>query len=62
MFPLSKEHTIVIPKQYYSKFHEEVDEETLSELLPAAKKITLALGIKDYDLLQNNGERENFKL
>jgi diadenosine tetraphosphate (Ap4A) HIT family hydrolase len=58
LFPLSKGHTLVIPKQHYSKFHE-VDEETLSEILPVAKKITLALGIKDYNLLQNNGEIAN---
>jgi len=45
---------LVIPKEHGIKFHE-LSDETLADLLPVAKKVALALGVKDYNLLQNNG-------
>lgn len=36
------------------KFHE-LSDETLADILPVAKKVALALGASDYNLLQNNG-------
>jgi diadenosine tetraphosphate (Ap4A) HIT family hydrolase len=44
----------VIPKEHGVKFHD-LSDETLADMLPVAKKVALALGIKDYNLLQNNG-------
>lgn len=44
----------MIPKEHGVKFHE-LSDETLADMLPVAKKVALALGIKDYNLLQNNG-------
>jgi diadenosine tetraphosphate (Ap4A) HIT family hydrolase len=52
--PLSRGHALVIPKEHGAKFHD-LSDETLADLLPVAKKVALALGIKDYNLLQNNG-------
>jgi len=52
--PLSRGHALVIPKEHGIKFHE-LSDDTLADLLPVAKKVALALGIKDYNLLQNNG-------
>jgi diadenosine tetraphosphate (Ap4A) HIT family hydrolase len=52
--PLSRGHTLVIPKEHAVKFHE-LSDESLADILPVAKKVALALGIKDYNLLQNNG-------
>lgn len=54
--PLSRGHALVIPKEHTVKFHE-LSDESLADILPVAKKIALALGIKDYNLLQNNGNR-----
>ncbi len=36
------------------KLHDIPDEE-LAELLPIAKKLALAVGAEDYNILQNNG-------
>ncbi|KAK9760015.1 Adenosine 5'-monophosphoramidase [Basidiobolus ranarum] len=52
--PLSEGHTLIIPK-YHSKFVHEVPEEHLADILPLAKKIALAIGAENYNILQNNG-------
>ncbi|KAK9479143.1 HIT-like domain-containing protein [Lipomyces japonicus] len=57
--PLSEGHTLVIPKYHAAKVHE-LPDDYLAEILPAAKKIALALGATpddtfQYNLLQNNG-------
>ncbi|KAI3617908.1 hypothetical protein CBS9595_003817 [Malassezia furfur] len=46
--------TLIIPKYHAAKFHE-LPDDTLSDILPVAKKIALATGATDYNLLQNNG-------
>jgi diadenosine tetraphosphate (Ap4A) HIT family hydrolase len=45
---------VVIPKTHGSKLHDIPDDE-LAELLPAAKKLALAAGADNYNILQNNG-------
>ncbi|KAI8099534.1 HIT-like domain-containing protein [Halteromyces radiatus] len=52
--PISEGHTLVIPK-YHSEFFHEVPEDYLADLLPLAKKVALAHGFEQYNLLQNNG-------
>ncbi|KAF9143375.1 Adenosine 5'-monophosphoramidase [Mortierella sp. GBA39] len=52
--PLSEGHTVVIPKHHAQFLHELPDSE-MADLLPTAKKVALALGCKDYNILQNNG-------
>ncbi|CCX16544.1 HIT-like domain-containing protein [Pyronema domesticum] len=52
--PLSKGHALVIPKTHGEKLHDVPDDE-LAELLPIAKKLALAVGAVDYNILQNNG-------
>ncbi|KAI0088589.1 HIT-like protein [Irpex rosettiformis] len=52
--PLSKGHALVIPKYHAEKLHE-VPDEYLTETLPIAKKIAIALGAENYNILQNNG-------
>ena len=52
--PLSRGHTLVIPKEHAAKFHE-LSDETLADILPVAKKVAKALGVSDYNILQNNG-------
>lgn len=44
----------MIPKTHAEKLHQVPDAE-LAELLPVAKKIALAVGAEDYNILQNNG-------
>lgn len=44
----------MIPKEHAVKFHQ-LSDETLADLLPVAKKVAIALGATDYNLLQNNG-------
>ncbi|KAI9448563.1 HIT-like protein [Lactarius indigo] len=48
--PLSKGHSLVIP----NKLHD-VPDEYLADTLSIAKKIAIAQGAKDYNILQNNG-------
>lgn len=54
--PLSRGHALVIPKEHAVRFHE-LSDETLADLLPVAKKVANALGLSDYNLLQNNGSK-----
>jgi len=44
----------VIPKYHAEKLHE-VPDEYLADAMPIAKKIALAIGATDYNVLQNNG-------
>ncbi|RKP24263.1 HIT-like domain-containing protein [Syncephalis pseudoplumigaleata] len=53
--PLAKGHALVIPKEHAEFFHQ-LSDESLSDLLPTAKKVALALGAPNYNLLQNNGQ------
>ncbi|CAL1713700.1 unnamed protein product [Somion occarium] len=52
--PLSKGHALVIPKDHVAKMHE-LSDDYLADVLPIAKKIALALGVENYNILQNNG-------
>ncbi|KII91029.1 hypothetical protein PLICRDRAFT_174364 [Plicaturopsis crispa FD-325 SS-3] len=52
--PLSKGHALVIPKYHAEKLHDTPDE-YLADALPIAKKIAIALGAENYNILQNNG-------
>jgi len=52
--PLSKGHALVIPKYHAEKMHE-LPDENLRDILPIAKRIAIAQGFPDYNILQNNG-------
>jgi len=52
--PLSKGHSLVIPKAHAEKLHE-LSDESLQDLLVIAKKIAIAIGCENYNILQNNG-------
>lgn len=53
--PLSKGHALVIPKFHGDKLAD-IPDEHLTELLPVAKKIAIASGAVNYNILQNNGK------
>lgn len=48
---MAEGHTLLIPK-YHSERMDEVPDEYLSELLPLAKKVAIATGCKDYNIVQ----------
>lgn len=52
--PIAKRHALVIPKYHAAKLHELPDEH-LGRLLPVAKRLALASGADEYNILQNNG-------
>ncbi|ORY84436.1 HIT-like protein [Protomyces lactucae-debilis] len=52
--PLNKGHALVIPKEHAEKMHE-LSDASLADLLPVAKKVALAVGSENYNILQNNG-------
>ncbi|KAJ7205185.1 HIT-like domain-containing protein [Mycena pura] len=52
--PLSKGHALVIPKYHAAKLHE-LPDEYLADAMPIAKRIALAQGAENYNVLQNNG-------
>ncbi|KAI9507172.1 HIT-like protein [Russula earlei] len=52
--PLARGHALVIPKYHAEKLHE-LPDEYLADALPVAKKIAIAQGSENYNLLQNNG-------
>jgi len=57
IFPVSKGHTIVIPKNHYENL-EEIPNNELSELIKIVKKVSILLHKKlkvdGYNILQNN--------
>ena len=60
--PLSKGHTLVIPKEQASFLHELSPESgaALGEaLVKVANAVVKATGTSQYNILQNNGERAN---
>ncbi|KAL5121144.1 Adenosine 5'-monophosphoramidase [Pleosporales sp. CAS-2024a] len=52
--PLSRGHSLIIPKHHGAKLHD-IPDEQLSEVLAVTKKIAVAQGLQDYNILQNNG-------
>ncbi|KAF1946634.1 HIT-like protein [Clathrospora elynae] len=52
--PLSKGHSLIIPKYHGAKLHD-IPDDQLAEVLSVTKKIAIAQGIQDYNVLQNNG-------
>ncbi|PWN23952.1 putative HNT1-adenosine 5`-monophosphoramidase [Microstroma glucosiphilum] len=52
--PIAPRHALVIPKYHGAKLHD-IPDEHLAEILPVARKIALAAGAEDYNILQNNG-------
>lgn len=52
--PCSEGHSLVIPKYHAAKMHE-LPEDALQEILPIAKKVAIATGAAEYNILQNNG-------
>ena len=52
--PIAKRHALVIPKYHAAKLHELPDEH-LGRLLPVAKRLAIASGADEYNILQNNG-------
>ncbi|GBE82619.1 HIT-like domain-containing protein [Sparassis latifolia] len=53
--PVSEGHTQVIPK-YHAKTLAELPDEYLQDIAPAVKKVALATGAEQYNILQNNGK------
>ncbi|KAI5996023.1 HIT-like domain-containing protein [Pisolithus orientalis] len=52
--PLSRGHALIIPKDHAAKLHE-LPNEYLADAMPIAKKIAVAQGLENYNILQNNG-------
>ncbi|KAK3388553.1 hit family protein 1 [Sordaria brevicollis] len=48
-------HPLVIPKHHGEKLTD-IPDDSLTELLPIAKKLAIASGAKDFNILQNNGK------
>ena len=58
IFPLSKGHTLIIPKQRVAFVHELDDEHAaaIGRVLPrVARAVMAASGASEYNILQNNG-------
>ncbi|KAK4131495.1 HIT-domain-containing protein [Trichocladium antarcticum] len=52
--PLSRGHALVIPKFHGEKLTD-IPDEHLAEILPIAKRLVVATGAEEYNILQNNG-------
>ncbi|KAL9121071.1 MAG: hypothetical protein Q9187_002376 [Circinaria calcarea] len=52
--PLSKGHALVIPKHHGAKLTD-IPDDQLTEILPVAKRVAIAAGVENYNILQNNG-------
>ncbi|KNH05403.1 succinate dehydrogenase [Perkinsela sp. CCAP 1560/4] len=52
--PLSQGHCLVVPKSHYRKLHE-LSPNMMDALGRMLIKITSAMGVDDYNILQNNG-------
>lgn len=54
-FPVSEGHLLIIPKDHHEKFHD-LPEQLISVILNNLKRIALASGVSNYNILQNNGK------
>ncbi|KAF2702699.1 HIT-like protein [Pleomassaria siparia CBS 279.74] len=52
--PLSKGHSLIIPKHHGAKLHD-IPDDQLAEVLSVTKRIAVAQGLENYNILQNNG-------
>ncbi|KAL1601820.1 Adenosine 5'-monophosphoramidase [Paraconiothyrium brasiliense] len=52
--PLSRGHSLIIPKHHGAKLHD-IPDDQLAEVLSVTKRIAVAQGVEDYNILQNNG-------
>ncbi|KOS13961.1 hit-like protein [Malassezia pachydermatis] len=52
--PCSPGHSLIIPKYHAAKMHE-LPDDSLQDILPMAKKVAIATGASEYNILQNNG-------
>jgi len=52
--PLSKGHALVIPKYHGAKLTD-IPDDSLVDILQVLKKIAIATGSENYNVLQNNG-------
>jgi len=52
--PLSKGHSLIIPKFHGAKLHD-IPDDQLTEILSVTKRIAAAQNLEDYNILQNNG-------
>ncbi|GAA5840757.1 hypothetical protein JCM5353_005335 [Sporobolomyces roseus] len=52
--PISKGHCLVIPKHHGAKLHD-LPDSTLTDVLSNLKKLAIAQGLENYNILQNNG-------
>jgi len=52
--PLTRGHALVIPKSHGEKLVD-IPNDELAEILPVAKKLVIATGAENYNILQNNG-------
>lgn len=58
IFPLSRGHTLVIPKEQAERLHQLSDESSaaIGRVLPRlCRAVVAATGAEDYNILQNNG-------
>lgn len=53
--PLSVGHCLFVPKRHAVTLHT-TDDDTLSEVLILMKKVAIAAGFENYNILQNNGK------
>ncbi|KAF2770943.1 HIT-like protein [Teratosphaeria nubilosa] len=52
--PLAPGHALVIPTHHGAKLTD-IPDDSLTEILPVARKIAAAQGLTDFNILQNNG-------
>ncbi|KAL9037150.1 MAG: hypothetical protein Q9214_005827 [Letrouitia sp. 1 TL-2023] len=52
--PLSLGHALVVPKHHGAKLTD-IPDESLTEILPVAKKLAQVVNAENYNVLQNNG-------
>ncbi|GAA5914831.1 adenosine 5'-monophosphoramidase [Sporobolomyces salmoneus] len=52
--PIAKGHSLVIPKYHGAKLHD-LPDEAMTDILKNLKKLAVAQGLENYNILQNNG-------
>jgi len=54
--PRARGHCVVFPRRHATRWHD-LDDGELAEIATLVKRLALALGVEDYNLLGNNGAR-----
>ncbi|MHA2404411.1 MAG: HIT domain-containing protein [Candidatus Kariarchaeaceae archaeon] len=57
--PVTVGHCLIFPKDHFPKFHDIPSSRIYGDMMTLIKQFTMAMGLQNYNILQNNGSMAN---